>query len=128
MANWTETEISLILPTKFVEKFYNYFINYEGRDEASPCFYRTSLNGEKREDNGKGYSRLYIDCSCAWNIGCLTYPPLCKTESQNIIDIQSAIRECKVKRLNLYSEEPGVGFWESLEYDAELDDIYTEEE
>ena len=118
MPNWAESEMSVILPTGNADKFAGLFITNDTKAEERH-FARCFLGNIEREDNKHGLTRLFIQFDAAWSIhSCMVegYPQetngVCPT-------LEEVCKELNVKRLIAKSQEPGIGFEESVSYDKE---------
>lgn len=116
--------MAVVLPSRKVKQFEGFFLGDDLKEnqEKQRYFARTFLSEADEEKNAHGMSLLRIRCMCAWSAGtCLVdgYPG--KKEDHECVGIKEAIDECEVKRLILYSEEPGCLLAESITYDREQD-------
>lgn len=129
MPNWTMTSMSVVLPTRNVSKFTSLFL---GEDETKnrakkECFSRTFLNEIHEEKNDRGMSLLHIDAQCAWSVSSCLMTKRENREKPVVLSIEEAIEKYEVKRLTVYSNEPGMGFEETILFDRdEGDDVYYE--
>lgn len=130
MPNWAMASMSVVLPTRNAKAFQSLFLGDDEKENEGKkeYFARTFLNQVVEEKNDKGMSLLHIDAQCAWSVGsCL----IDKRESEEgkpiAITLEEAIRKCEVKRLTLYSNEPGIGFEETALFDLDKgDEVYYE--
>lgn len=118
MPNWAISEMSVVLPTENIQKFQDLFLTGNGdKDtEKDRYFARCFMHSCDIESNEHGISQLRIRFDAAWSIySCMIsgYPE----ESNGVCPtLESVCKELNVKRLIAYSEEPGVGFEESINY------------
>ena len=118
MANNCEARMSVVIPTRYTDKFLNYFRNYGNlvEEENKKTFHRSYIDSvETMEVNKNGMSLLLINFTSAWS----TYDCFLveRDDDRNTITLQKALKECHVSRMTLASSEPGVGFDESMTFD-----------
>jgi hypothetical protein len=121
MPNWTETEMAVVLPTRNVKAFKDLFLSQNPKENEGKKEYfgRTFIDDSSEEKNKLGLSCLHVTCECAWSAySCLIegYPG---GDGHHCPTIKEAIDKNEVKRLTLYSKEPGIGFEETMTFDRE---------
>lgn len=122
MPNWAMASMSVVLPTRNAKSFESLFLSDDGKENESKkeCFARTFLNQVEEEKNGKGMSLLHIDAQCAWSAeSCLIEKHKGEEGKPTPLTLEEAIRKYEVKRLTLYSNEPGMGFEETILFDRD---------
>ena len=127
MPNWCSGTIHVGIPTENVSKFLSYFIGSEDfekkeHDEENPdFFYRTFYSNHTINSEENGITHLSVFFDCAWSCeGCLEYGKnIFDTKSDPCPILADVCKELKVDYLNGESEEPGMCFGESFEYDSE---------
>lgn len=109
MPNWTESELSVVLPTENADKFENLFLAWDGDAEnkaKEKYFARCFLNSSERKKNDNGLTRLFVQFNAAWSLhSCLIdgYPQ--ETEGK-CPTLEEVCKELKIKRLSAYSRDP----------------------
>lgn len=130
MANICTVEMRVVLPLEFEEDFLSLFWGYskdkdkekeEGKRVYFPvCFFNNCI--ENAKDEGTKLVDLTIFFDCKWSVYSSLvdgYPQ----EDDGSITLKEALKRYKIKYLYLLSEEPGIGFNERLEYQANRDDL-----
>ena len=116
MANYTESSMSVILPTTKVDDFIKLFISKGGDDERL-TFSRTYLINMLVDVQNKDLTLLRIDFECAWSIySCLLED---NAEHPNLRDV---VKDFDVQKMVIYSKETGIGFEESVIYNKDEDE------
>lgn len=121
MPNWADSEISIVLPTKYADKFENLFLerDCENNKEKGRYFARCFKHYSERENNAHGLTRLFIHFDAAWSLySCMVdgYP---QESGGKCPTLEEACREMKVVRLMAYSKEPGLVFEEQILFSSE---------
>jgi len=116
MANYTTTVMAVILPTANRRKFGDYF-----KGSSEKFFNRTALLSCEEIDSRNGLSLMQYCLECAWNVDhCMVHP----TDTfDTTITLKEACLECDVRKLSIWSEEPGCAFFEYINYDKGDDDV-----
>ena len=116
MANYTESSMSVILPTTKVDDFIKLFIS-KGEDDERLTFSRTYLINMLVDVQNKDLTLLRIDFECVWSIySCLLED---NAEHPNLRDV---IKDFDVHKMVIYSKETGIGFEESVIYNKDEDE------
>lgn len=114
MANWTNARMSVLLETDHVDSFLSFF-----DPNAQRRFYRAFLNSVTAKKQNQELTLISLSCSCAWSAhASFLGGKRPSTENAQYIELEDAIRDCKVKALILYAKESGAGFEESFEFDS----------
>ena len=113
MANWTESTMNVILPSKNVKKFLDLFSNDDH------YFARTDLIFDDEEVGDNGISRLDIDFTCAWSVWSCMFEGYPQGSGGQCPTLEEVCKELDVLHLTVYSTEPGIGFIENIEYTHE---------
>lgn len=110
MANYTESSMSVILPTSKVEEFVKLFIT-RGDDEERVTFSRTYLINMLVDVQNKDLTLLRIDFECAWSI----YSSMLEDNGEHP-NLKKVVKDFDVHKMVIYSKETGIGFEESVVY------------
>lgn len=117
MANYTESFMSVILPTSKVEDFKRLFIGNDDSDEERDTFNRTYLIDMVIDAQNKELTLLRIDFECAWSIySCML------EDNEGFLNLEDVIRDFSIQKLAIYSKETGIGFEESVMFDRDEDE------
>lgn len=117
MANYTESFMSVILPTSKVEDFKRLFIGNDDSDEERDTFNRTYLIDMVIDVQNKELTLLRIDFECAWSIySCML------EDNEGYPTLYDVIEKFDIRKLAIYSKETGIGFEESVMFDKYEDD------
>lgn len=117
MANQSYGVMNLILPTKNKNKFLN-LLSYDNNGEEE---YICAWADDFREENNKnGFTYLSIDFWCKWSV----YSSLIddgkdsySKSDENSLSLLEALKKYEVERIDIYAEEPGIGFCETVSYE-----------
>lgn len=122
MANWTDSKMTVILPTRNVEKLKGFFLSEKEKENETKerYFFRTSLNRFCVAKTKNGSSIAKADFSCAWS---LAYCLLDNDRPKEYITIDEAVKELGIKRLVATSLESGEGLEESITFDKSSDSV-----
>ena len=119
MANWTNTELMAILPTKNVYNLIGTFKNnYDYDDNKKRKFYRTYLDTFSIETIDINVSMVRLTLECAWSVNSC----MMKNRKGDYLSLEEVIRDTEIHKLVIYSKEEGVGIEESITFDKEKDD------
>ena len=117
MANYTESFMSVILPTSKVEDFKRLFIGKDDSNEERETFNRTYLIDMVVDVKNKELTLLRIDFECAWSIySCML------EDNEGYPNLYDVIEKFDIRKLAIYSKETGIGFEESVMFDKYEDD------
>ena len=113
MPNWATGSMTLVLPTKNVDKFLSFIERNEDKH-----FYRTTFTeNEAPANNSHGLTKLSFNVECAWSAeNCLVNPD---ADAEDCIPLEELCKQLKVQRLSARFEEHGLMFGETLYYDKE---------
>ena len=110
MANYTDTELTLVMPTENIEELHKLF--KEG----------TNLTGVYYDDfelinsNKYGMASMKFKLECSWNCEETLFKPMVK----DCYGLKDLIEKFNIKRLFVFSKADGFNgpFWESAFYDS----------
>lgn len=127
MPNWCNTSMSVVLPTRNVEKFKDLFLDHdpEKNESKERYFARSFLNYfEECESNKNGMSLVKADFDCAWSVYCCMFDDseVSYVNHKSTISLDDAVKELEIQRITGKSYEPGVGFEESITFDINGDE------
>ena len=118
MPNWCNARMAVVLPTRNVERFKDLFLGHSEEENKNKdrYFARTFLNdSDEVERNDKGMSCVTVDFDCAWSVWSCMFDRTGYVDEKKCPSLQTIVKELEIQRIIGKSNEPGMGFEESIE-------------
>lgn len=122
MPNWCNARMAVVLPTRNVERFKDLFLGHseEENENKDRYFARTFLNdSDEVERNDKGMSCVTVDFDCAWSVWSCMFDRTGYVDEKKCPSLQTIVKELEIQRIIGKSNEPGMGFEESITFDIQ---------
>lgn len=120
MANMTETEVAVILPTEKEDEFMSAFIGSDTYVKDRSKYVKAWYVGTDEVNSNGVRTYIKFDVECPWTIQRV----LERDGDDLCTDMLEVCKRCKVEKLVMHSIEPGCQLEESCTYEEGDNEMY----